>query len=292
MSLAAAPCTDKVFLITGGTSGVGCAVATGLAALGGRVVLVARSDERGRAALADIARATGNDAGQLVVGDLASMASVKRAAEDVRRRFDRLDGLVNAAGVLSFEKRTTAEGLDAVFAVNFLAHFALTTGLLELMRATGSARVLTVAGRPSFLRRPRIDLDDLNFERKFGGLRALSQTLYAKVSFALELARRLEGSRVTSVAFHPGSVGGSNLGRDGAPWWLRAVAAIVVRTPRKDCPIAVHLATSPEVEGTSGVFFDERGNVVPSIAERDDRAQGKKLWDLSEALVAKALRAS
>ncbi|MFT3768393.1 MAG: SDR family NAD(P)-dependent oxidoreductase [Minicystis sp.] len=282
-ALAGHECSDKVYLVTGGTSGVGRATARGLARLGARVVLLCRSEPRGRAALDAIARETKNDRGELVVGDLASLSSVRAAAAEVRRRFDRLDGLAHLAGMLSFTPARTPEGLDEMLVVNVLSAFVLTEELRPLLEASRPARVLTVAGRPSFLRNPRLDFEAL--ERALSGLGGLAQTLFAKVGLAFELATRLEGTGVTSVTFHPGSIKGSTLGRGTAPLWMRVLGRLLFEPfGSEECPIGVHLATSPEVASTTGVFFDDRGRVVPFVREAFPREQTERLWALAARL--------
>lgn len=281
-ALAGHECTDKVYLVTGGTSGVGRATARGLARLGARVVLLCRSEPRGRAALDEIAREAKNDRGEIVVGDLGPLSSVRAAAAEVRRRFDRLDGLAHLAGMLSFTPAQTPEGLDEMLAVNVLSGFVLAEALRPLLAASRPARVLTVAGRPGFLRNPRIDFEAL--ERPLSGFGGLAQTLFARVGLAFELANRLDGTGVTSVTFHPGSVKGSGLAR-GAPLWMRVLGRLVLEPfGGEDCPIGVHLATSPEAASTTGLFFDDRGRVVPFVREAFPREQTERLWALAARL--------
>ena len=277
----------KVCLVTGGTSGVGKATARGLARLGAKVVLLCRSADSGRQTLDEIARETENHQGEVLVGDLSLQASVRRAAEEFRRRFDRLDVLANLGGVLEFSKRLTAEGFDTMFSVNYLGHFLLTTLLLDVLKASGPSRVITVAGAPAFLKNPVIDFDDLQLEKKFSGMGALAQTMFARVSFGFELAHRLEGAGVTSVVFHPGTIR-SNLAQN-APRWLKVLTVPFLipflLSAKGECDIAVYLASSTEVEGVSGVFFDDKHRIVSTIRERHDQAAGRRLWLLSEGLV-------
>ena len=278
----------RVCLVTGGTSGVGKATARGLARLGAKVVLLCRSAERGQQALDDIARETGNLRGEVLVGDLSLQASIRTAVAEFRQRFDRLDVLANLGGVLEFTKHLTPEGFDTMFSVNYLGPFLLTTLLLDVLEASGPSRVVTVAGAPRFLQNPSIDLDDLQHEKKFSGMGALAQAMFCRVSFGFELAQRLKGTGVTSVVFHPGSVQ-SHLAQN-APWWLKVLtsplAVFFGLSARKDCDVAVYLASSTEVEGASGIFFDDHRQTVSTLRERHDAAAGRRLWELSEGLVA------
>ena len=280
----------RVCLVTGGTSGVGNATARGLARLGAKVVLMCRNTDRGQQALDEIAGATGNQKGEILLGDLSLQASIRSAAAEFHRRFDRLDVLANLGGVLEFGKRPTTEGFDTMFSVNYLGHFLLTTLLIDLLVASRPSRVITVAGAPRFLQNPVIDFDNLQLELNFSGMRALAQAMFARVSFGFELANRLEGTGVTSVVFHPGTIQ-SHLAQN-APWWLKALTAplavLFALSAQKECDIAVYLASSAEVEGVSGVFFDDKRKVVSTIREHHDETSGRRLWELSQALVLQA----
>lgn len=119
--------TDKVFLVTGGTSGVGQAIATGLAGLGAKVVIISRTAESGQQAVSRLAQATGNDRAEFLVADLALQSSIRSVSAEFKRRYEGLHGLVNAAGALFFDQQLTAEGIDKSLAVNYLSHFYLTS---------------------------------------------------------------------------------------------------------------------------------------------------------------------
>lgn len=235
---------DQVFLLTGGASGVGQAIAVGLANIGAKVVLSSRTAEGRQRAVAHIAQATGNDRAEFLVADLSLQSDIRRVSAEVKRKYGNLHGLVNAAGALFFEKQLTAEGIDKSFAVNYLSHFHLTNQLLEVLKDSGPARVLTVGGNPRFLQRPTLDLQDPQLANNYSGMRATSQAMFARMYFAFELARHLAGSGVTSVAFHPGLIT-SGLVRD-APWWLRALAGLMKPWEKTTCDIGVYLATAPE----------------------------------------------
>lgn len=278
---------NKVFLITGGTSGVGKAIASGLAKLGAKIVIVSRSQERGQNALKDIAEATGNDKGEALVADLSLQSSIREAVEEFKRRYDHLHVLVNAAGAMYFKKQVTQEGMDRSLMVNYLDHFLLTHELLDMLKESRPARIITVAGNPRFLKdisHAKIDFEDIQLKKHYSGLRATSQALFARTYFTFELAKRLEGTGVTAVAFHPGYIK-SNLAQNW-PWYIKAM--ILFTTPfvgvgkaKEDCEIGVYLAASKEVENISGVFFDDQMKIMPYHEEYDKEA-GRKLWSISE----------
>ena len=272
---------DSVFLVTGGTSGVGQAIATGLASTGAKVVIISRTAESGQQAVSQLAAATGNDRAEFLVADLSLQAAIRQVSEEFKRRHDHLHVVVNAAGALFFDQQLTAEGIDKSLAVNYLSHFYLTNQLLDVLRASGPARVLTIGGAPRFLQHPTLDLADIQLKNSYSGLRATSQAMFARLYFTFALAKRLAGTGVTSVAFHPGLIT-SRLVRD-APWWLKALTGLLKPWEKTTCDSGVYLATSPEVAQANGVFFDDKKRVVP-LNPKYDPALGEKLWALSESL--------
>lgn len=273
--------SDQVFLLSGGTSGVGKAIALGLARTGARVVIISRSAESGQRAVQSLAEATGNDRVEFLVADLSLQSSIRQVSETVKRTYDNLHVLVNAAGALFFEKQRTKEGIDQAFAVNYLSHFLLTNQLLDILKASRPARVMTVAGAPRFLQHPTIDLNDLQLEQRYSGLRATSQAMFGRMFFTFELAKRLAGTGVTAVAFHPGLIQ-SNLVQH-APWWLKAVTTLMKPWEKTECEIGVYLATAQAAEAATGVFFDDQKQIVPLNAKYDP-VVGERLWRMSEHL--------
>ncbi len=272
---------NRVFLITGGTSGVGKAIAMGLAGIGAKIVVISRTAESGQAAISYIKELTGNDNVDFLEADLSLQSSIRNVAEEFKRKYDNLHVLVNAAGALFFEKQMTTEGVDRAFAVNYLGHFLLTHQLLDVLKDSGPSRVITVGGAPRFLKNPKIDFNDLQMKHQYSGLRATTQAMFARVFFAFELAKRLEGTEVTSVAFNPGLIT-SNLVKN-APWWLKLITSLMRPWEKVDCEIGVYLAAAKEVEKATGVFFDDKKQIV-SLSEKFDAAIGEKLWNVSEKL--------
>ena len=274
----------RTFLITGGTSGVGKAVATGLAKLGAKIVIVSRSSESGQAALNAIAQASGNDKGEFLVADLSLQSSVRQASEEFKRKYDNLHVLANLAGAAYFEKQLTPEGIERTFAVNYLGHFLLTHQLLDMLKESGPSRVITVTGAPLFVKNPKINFDDLQVVKNFSSLRASGQSLHARTIFSFELAKRLKGTDVTSVVFYCGPVTSNLLNRPDqrVPWVLKLVDKYFASHSKDDCEIGVYLAASKEVEKVSGVFFNNKKQITPC---NYDEAVGQKLWEASEELI-------
>ena len=274
--------SGKTCLVTGGTSGIGRATAEGLARLGARVLLPARDLARGRDVAGSIQSATGAQV-EARPGDLASQASIRAFAASCLEDLDRLDVLVNSAGVVTYQREETQDGLESCFGVTYLGAFLLTRLLLDLLLRSAPARVVNVAGE--YHRKVRLEFDDLQLEHgRFGLVRAGGQAMLCKVMFTIELARRLEGAGVTVNALHPGAVR-SGLLRN-LPLPLRALGALAgpfLRSPEAGARTALFLAASPEVAGISGEYFrDER--VAAAAAHAHDVEACRRLWDESERL--------
>jgi NAD(P)-dependent dehydrogenase (short-subunit alcohol dehydrogenase family) len=270
----------ELCVVTGATSGIGKATATALARLGAQVVLVARDRGRGEATAAEVA-AAGASPPRLEIADLASMAQVRALAGRLGA-LERIDVLVNNAGLMAGQRRATADGLDEVFAVNHLAPFLLTSLLLGQLTAAAPARVITVTSGAHA--GARLDLDDPQLERGWESWRAYANSKLANILFTRELARRLEGTGVTANCAHPGVVR-TRFGRE-ARLPMRAAVTLgrpFMLSPRRGADTIVYLATSPEVAGASGGYYVKRQRREPSAAARDD-ATAQRLWQLSEEL--------
>jgi retinol dehydrogenase 14 len=277
----------RVCLVTGATSGIGKATATGLAHLGAEVVLVARDPAKGAATKAEITTVTGNPRIELLCADLSSQAAIRHAAEDYRRGHDQLHVLVNNAGGQWATRHTTADGLELTFALNHLAYFLLTNLLLDLLRAGAPARVVNVTSSAQAL--GDIHFDDLQFERRYRGQTAYNQSKLANVLFTYELARRLDGTGVTVNCLAPG-VTRTNFGRDDSGPVMRLLTPLgrpFMRSPEEGAATAVWLASSPEAEGvTGGYYLRRRARPTPRRSSRRsyDTELARRLWQVSEEL--------
>jgi retinol dehydrogenase-14 len=269
---------DHVCLVTGANAGLGKATALGLARLGATVVLACRDQMRGEAALADIKATSGNQAVDLLLVDLSSLASVRSAAADCTRRHPRLDVLINNAGIFTRQRTLTPDGLETMFATNHLGPFLLTNLLLGTLKASVSARILTITA-PST---STLNFDDLQGEKRFGALGAFGASKACNLLFSYELARRLEGSGVISNAIHPGLVKSTLMKEAAAP--IRFVSQVISASPEKAAEVPVYYASSPEVEGVTGKFFRGKKAISSSPYSRDPANQ-RRLWDVSEKLV-------
>jgi NAD(P)-dependent dehydrogenase (short-subunit alcohol dehydrogenase family) len=274
----------KTVLVTGANQGIGKATAIALAAKGARVVLVARNADKGRAALAEVQSAAKGAAPELILADLSSQEQVRRAAAELTSRHERLDVLINNAGVFVPERRVTADGLEETFALNHLAYFLLTHELLGVLKAGAPSRIVNVS---SEAHRSRVmHWDDLQYDRRrYRGFEAYGQSKLANLLFTYELARRLEGTGVTVNALHPGVIAtGFGQTYGGAMSVLIKMAHPFLLSPEAGARTSVYLASSPEVEGVTGKYFakckPQRSNAVSY-----DEASQRKLWALSEQLV-------
>lgn len=270
----------KVCLVTGGTSGVGRAVAAGLANLGAEVVILSRDRERGEEAVR--ALSGGNAQVSLLHGDLADLESVRRAAAAFRSSHERLDVLAGIAGIVSWKRRLSVDGYELSFATNHLGHVLLAAELLGLMERSGQARVLSVTGAPPTLSRARLDLDDIAERRStFSAGRVAVQTMLARVVWTLEAARRYAERGITANVFFPGLVR-SRLQR-GFPLPLRLAIALIEPFLSPRCPTGVYACSSPELRGTSGRFIVGR-RTVPFSNPNCGPEAAERLWSLSERL--------
>jgi NAD(P)-dependent dehydrogenase (short-subunit alcohol dehydrogenase family) len=284
--------TDRICLVTGVTAGIGKVTARELARMGATVVAVARDQARGEAAVAEIRRETGNEGVHLLICDLSSQADIRRLAAAFLRRFDRLHVLVNNAGTMFGERRLTADGLETTFATNHLAYFLLTHLLLDTVKASAPARVVSVAS--DVHRGALLDFDDLQFERRpYSMWSVYGASKLANVVWSAELARRLEGSGVTANALHPGVVG-TNIGSSTTPTWMRIGMRLVrplLLTPDKGAATSIYLASSPEVEKVTGKYFDKKKPVEVDPAARNPET-ARRLWAVSQALTEKSAAAA
>ena len=275
----------KVCVVTGATSGIGKAAATALARLGATVVLVGR--DRGRASAAATEIGSGSALPPKVeIADFATMEQVRSLAERLGA-LERIDVLVNNAGLMLSERRSSPDGFEYVFAVNHLAPFLLTNLLLPKLTASAPARVVTVTSDAHT--GARLDLDDPHLEREWASWRSYANSKLANILFTRELARRLDGTGVTANCAHPGIVR-TRLFREGKPLTRLGVslARPFFASPGRGADTIVYLASSPDVTGQTGGYYVKRRRREPSAAARDDAA-ARKLWEISEKMTGLAI---
>jgi NAD(P)-dependent dehydrogenase (short-subunit alcohol dehydrogenase family) len=277
--------TGRTILVTGATNGLGLATAEALARMGAAVIIHGRSSDKAKRVVTGLVRVTGNQQVSFVQADFASLADVRRLAEDLNERLPRLDGLINNAGtaVIGRPMTLTGDGYEITFAVNHLAPFLLTNLLLDKIKKSAPARIVVVASEAH--RSVKLDLDDLMGERGGVGFRAYSRSKLANILFARALAKRLEGSGVTVNAVHPGVVHTGLLSMSSTPYKLIMIlGGWLMKSAQQGARTTVYLASSPEVEGRSGGYYANCTLTEPTADARDDVA-AERLWQMSANLV-------
>ena len=247
---------NKMVLITGATSGIGRVTALELAKKGAHVVVVGRSIEKIQSVLTEIQNLPGSPPADFLLGDLSLLVDVRRIAAEYSQRWNRLDVLVNNAGGLFMRRQITAEGHEMTLALNHLAYFLLTNLLLDLLRASAPARIVNVSSMAHL--GSKLDLKDLENKHLYTGSLAYSRTKLMNVYFTYELARRLDGSGVTANVLHPGYVD-TNLGFNNGGL-IKIIFTIgqkiLAVPPERGARSTVYLASSAQVEGISGKYFE------------------------------------
>jgi retinol dehydrogenase-12 len=267
----------KIAFVTGAGRGIGRAIARRLAAEGATVVAADIDDASACAAAAEI----GGRAIGLAI-DVTDSASVRAAVAAAEQQLERIDVLVNNAGLVLGERRVTPDGFEHVFALNHLAPFLLTSLLLPKLTASAPARVVTVTSDAHSA--ARLDLSDPNLERGWDSWRSYANSKLANILFTRELARRLDGTGVTANCAHPGVVR-TGFGRDARPL-LRlgiTIARPFMLPPERGADTIVYLASSPDVADQTGGYYVKRQRREPSAAARDDAA-ARELWEISETM--------
>jgi len=276
--------TKKIIFITGGTSGIGKETLKKLGVTGATVVFTARDAKKGEETKKEVIAGTKNSNVECLICDLASFSSVRTCAEEFKKRYQRLDVLVNNAGVLPQERQESRDGIELNFAVNYLAPFLLTNLLLPLLKQSAPARVINVAS--SAHTEGEIHFDDLQSQKSFNKYAAYAQSKLALILFTKKLARELEGTGVTVNALHPGVVGTEmtmqNVRR------MNPLSAFVFKrtlvTPAQGAETSVYLATSPEAANVSGEYFVHK-RTAPASPLASDMAVASRLWDISASMV-------
>ncbi|MBK6791084.1 MAG: SDR family oxidoreductase [Anaerolineales bacterium] len=281
---------DKVVLITGATSGIGKQTALALAKMGARVVVTGRSKQSGEEAVAEIKAASGNANVELLIGDLSAQKNVHVLAEQFKARYDRLDVLINNAGLASSKRELTVDGIESNFAVNVVTPFLLTHLLMDSLKASSSPRVVTLMGGdvPA-----KLDMDNLQSEKSFDGLNTYSQTKLAMMVLMYEFAQREKD--VTINVCYPGQAS-TNMTRSVTPEMLPGfmrfafpLFKLMVRedggkSAAKASRSSIYLASSPEVEGVTGKYLDTNCKEAawsPAVLDGNSRDQ---LWSMVEQL--------
>ena len=275
---------DKIVLITGGSSGIGLATAEALAAMGAEIILAARSEEKLKEAAQQIESKTGNKNIKYYLADFSSQKSIRALAEKIKKDYQKIDVLINNAGGVFPTFKLNDDGLEMTIGTNHFAYFLLTNLLLDLIKKSDYARIVNVASESHYS--GKIDFESFKKEKGYFIMKAYGQSKLANVLFTAELAARLKGTQVTVNALHPGFVK-TEIGNKDTQWysklfWTLAtkLAAISVEDGAKT---SIYLASSPDVKGVSGKYFDKCKEKEPAALAKDKALQ-KELWRVSEQL--------
>jgi len=267
----------KIVMVTGANAGMGKEISLALAGKGASLVMVCRDRARGEAARADVQEKTGNRTVELMVADLSLQSSIRNLVKEFEARHDRLNVLVNNAGITMSRRETTLEGVEVVFATNHLGPFLLTNLLLPVLTAGAPSRVVTVSSAAHAM--GRMDFADPQGVVSYNEIRVYNQSKLANVLFTYELARRIAGTGVSANVVEPGFVK-TNM-KVPFPFSLFSF----MRRPAADgAKPTVFVASSPEVAGVTGSFFNVKGVMTRSSQGSYDVDSATKLWELSAKL--------
>jgi len=270
---------DKVVVVTGVTSGIGEVAADRLAQKGARIVFVARDRERGEAARKHFRAIAGQSDHTVHYADLTKLAEQKRVAKEIADSEPQIDVLINNAGAMFGSRQVTEDGLEKTFALNHMSYFTVTNILLDRLKATPGARIVSTASGAHVGN--KLNFDDLQSEKSYSSFAVYGRSKLMNILFTRELAKRLAGTGVTANCLHPGFVGtrfGDESG--GLMSWLIRLGKNFALTPEQGAETIIYLASSDDVTGKTGGYYDKKKLVTPSRAAQND-ADAKHLWDVS-----------
>lgn len=273
----------KVCLVTGATNGIGKVTALELAKMGATVLMVGRNPEKTETALQSIRQASGNTNVHKLLADLSVQSQVHRLVDEVKQQTDHLDVLVNNAGAVFMSRQLTSDGIEMSWALNHLSYFLLTNLLLDTLEKAPAARIVNVASAAHSV--GRIHFDDLEYRGGYNGMSAYAQSKLANIMFTYSLAHRLQNTRVTANALHPGYVGTGFATNNGSLLkFIMVLQRPFITSPEKGAQTSIYLASSPDVEGVSGQYFAKSRPIRSSSISYDEKLQ-RRLWQISEEMV-------
>lgn len=276
--------TGNIVVVTGANSGMGLATTIELAKMGAHVIMACRSQSRGAAALQKAQQESNGSKIELMTLDLGDFDSIRAFTADFKARYDKLDVLVNNAGVVTLKRELTKDGYEAMLGVNHLGHFLLTHELLEHLQHARQGRVVNVSSGAHKV--GNIHFEDPNLDKGFNVAKGYAQSKLANILFTKELARRLQPTRVTANALHPGAVStGIGVNRDtGFGKAVHKLLRPFFLTPLEGARTAIYLASSPEVEHVTGEYYI-KGKPAKITERAKDPKLAARLWEWSEEQV-------
>ncbi len=278
---------EKVCIVTGANTGIGLETARALARQGATVILACRNQKKGETACADVKQTTGNNQVHLFQVDLGHMQSIRSFAADFKQRFSRLDVLVNNAGVFKPVREVTPDGFETTFATNHLGYFLLTHDVLDVLGNTPGARIINVSSDAH--RAAQIDFEDLHLEKGYSGYKSYARSKLANILFSTELSKRLQAQYPASAgptvnSLHPGVVA-TNIAGDMSHFFgfFFKIFSPFFLSPARGAKTSIYLATSSEVEGVTGKYFEKCAAQVPASSATDP-VTAKRLYEISAKL--------
>jgi NAD(P)-dependent dehydrogenase (short-subunit alcohol dehydrogenase family) len=274
--------SQRLAVVTGASSGIGLHTAIGLARAGMRVVMAGRNRNRTEAARRLVTERSGADRVEVALADFSRLGDVRRLADVILAGHDRLDVLINNAGLFSPRYRLSADGIELTFAVNHLAPFLLTNLLLDRLKVSAPARIVTVASEAH--RRNRIDIGDLTRPRDWTIMRAYGRSKLCNILFNRELASRLDPNEIVATCLHPGMVA-TGIGQRGGLTELgwRVLKPFMI-SPERGAETSVFLATVPDAKFFHGGYVIRKALTQPDPTALDSDL-ARRLWDESARLV-------
>jgi len=267
---------NKIILITGATSGIGKETAIGLARLGATIIITSRDDLKGEKVRKELIKTTNNKNIHILKCDLASFQSIRNCYMEYKSKYDRLNVLINNAGVWDFKRRESKDGIENIFATNYLAPFLMTNLFLEILKKSSPSRIINVT---SGMHYGTINFNDIEFKNHFSGAKAYRQSKLAMILFTRFLAKKLEGTGVTVNTAHPG-MNKTDLGRD-AGGFSKLIFKMMGKNPKIGAETIIYLASSSNVKNISGEYFAKK-KIKKSSKESYNMQLAKKLWNISE----------
>ncbi|MAL18544.1 MAG: retinol dehydrogenase [Balneola sp.] len=273
---------NKLCVITGANSGIGFETTKALAKQGAYIVMVCRNEDKAEAARQQIIDETSNPGIEIVLCDFAIQSEIRTAAEHIKKNYEKIDVLINNHGFVAAEREETVDGLEKTFAVNHIGYFLFTNLLLDHIKASDYARIVSVASEAH--KTGEFNPENIQLSEGFSPMKAYGNSKLFNILFTKELAHRLTETHVTANCLHPGVVA-SNFAQSGS-WLLRTfftIGKLFMVSPKKGAQTSIYLATSDDVENVNGAYFKNEKAATPSKTARDADAAAE-LWKMSEKL--------
>jgi NAD(P)-dependent dehydrogenase (short-subunit alcohol dehydrogenase family) len=270
----------KLCLVTGATAGIGYFTALEIARMGASIVILGRDRTRCESSVKTIQEQSGNPSIEYLVADLSSQTQIRTVAHKFYEQHDHLDVLVNNAGGFFLRRKLSVDGIEMTLAVNHLAYFLLTILLMDALKKSPAARVINVSSGSHY--NEHLDFNNLQLRKFYNPIQAYGRSKLANILFTYELARRLEGTHITSNALTPGMVT-TDIWKKVSRWLtplINPVMQRIAQTPLQGAQTSIYLATSPEVECVSGKYFADKKPIKSSLVSYD-QVSAKHLWDVS-----------